>query len=127
MKVSIEIDTQGEGIEAVKIADAIRTALLRLMKNPKTLDALADAVCFYSGISKEELKGESRKKEVVNGRFLFIHIADKMGYDSISGISRYLNRDHSSVLSAKSQVNNFLEMNDPRMTDYVNNFKRYLE
>jgi chromosomal replication initiation ATPase DnaA len=127
MKVSIEIDTEGKGLEAVKIADAIRTALLQLMKNPKTLDALADAVCFYGGISKEELKGESRNKDVINARFLFIHIADLMGYDSLKGIGRYLNRAHNTIMSARDKVNNYLDMKDAIMTDYVNNFKRYLE
>ena len=70
-------------------------------------------------ISPNQILMKNRKHELVLARYLFVHIAVLYKYFDVE-IRRFLNRDHTTVLYAKSAVADFIETRYPLFISYYN-------
>lgn len=85
-----------------------------------SFDDVVEFVCNVTGERERDVMKKNRKKELVTARHLIIYYS--FNYCSISKteISRRLNQDHTTILSAIKKVDNFLESGDRIMCNYVN-------
>ena len=79
-------------------------------KTSSQMDIILNTVCSYTGVSPDDIKGKTRKGEVVYARQLCMYYAKKHTKAILSLIgAEYGNRDHSTVLYAIECINNYLE------------------
>lgn len=62
-------------------------------------------------ISTEELRSNSRKRELVEARHIFCYFTKENTKFTLSKIGGLVNRDHASILHAVNLINNLLESN----------------
>lgn len=78
--------------------------------------------CFQFFLPKQyqktlELTSKSRKREIVELRFIFYFLARRMNY-TLKQISTYLKKDHSTVIYGLEMFKNLYETNDNFRTLY---------
>ena len=62
--------------------------------------AIQDEICVAFGLTRDELLGESKVKEIVHPRILAMEVARFLTQASYPAIGRAFNRDSSTVQSA---------------------------
>ena len=77
---------------------------------------IARLVPAATGISWGRITGKQRAQEVVNARWLAMHMLYQRGY-SLSEIGRLLGKDHTTVLHARDSWNTFYC--DPKNADFA--------
>lgn len=75
------------------------------------LDRILNIVCTHLGVSVEDVKSTSRKAEITEARHYYCYLASKAycGYKLVR-IGKEVNRDHATVLHAKSKILNYLDV-----------------
>ena len=66
-------------------------------------------ICKYYSLTTEQIKGKSRKREIVKARFISIYIIKNETDFTLSAIRRIFNRDHSTILHSIKIINNTIE------------------
>lgn len=91
---------------------------------------IIEAVEIVTGLDFDQFNVKSRKSEVVDARFLFIHFVHKRLRFKLSMIGRIMQgRDHSTIIHANKEVDNWLS--NPkfykRENNLINDIARHLE
>jgi chromosomal replication initiator protein len=76
---------------------------------PPTLDAIQDAVCAASGLTREQLLAPSRSPRVARPRQLAMYLTRELTSLSLAEIARAFDRDHTTVMHAIRAVSHRLE------------------
>ena len=69
-----------------------------------TVDKIFTAVFRKYGISKEDLIGPKRNKEIANARHVAIYLIREMTEMSFPNISKVFNRDHATIMSSYNKA-----------------------
>ena len=99
-----------------------------ISENEVRFEAVARAVCDLFNVTMPDLRGRCRQQWIVIPRHIAIYLALKYcrgGYRSLNSIGRLFNRDHSTVLHAKRQIEKFLLL-DERVQEMVAKLERDL-
>ena len=95
--------------------------------NVLSLDTITDAVCAYYNITKEEIKGAKKTKNIAEARQIDIYLINDMISCPLMTIGNYLgNRDHSTIIYARDKVTDQLK-NDNRIKLVVKDIRNMIE
>jgi len=89
-----------------------------------TLDGIIDFACRNFGLSPQELASKSRKRQVVVARNLACYLARKHTSLSLEQIGSRLNRRHSTVLKAITNVEREISTDTPLGRQLSNTMER---
>lgn len=65
------------------------------------------------GVTKEQIQSESRKREIVIARQIFVGLQKEYGSPlTLKKLGKIMNRDHSTVIYARSKFNTMVETKD---------------
>ena len=84
---------------------------------PGFVPTFESVICSYTGITKDRIRSLTRKREVVFARHMSFHYLSTMSNSSLRDIGRIYNKDHATVIHAKSEHQNL----------YAENFKGYAD
>ena len=89
-----------------------KSVLDRLNRNRKqeiSIDYIKRIVCSYYNLSEEQLLAKTRKREIVQARYLSMYFAKMFTKCSLTGIGTQIGKkDHATVLYACKMVNNLI-------------------
>ncbi|MBQ5996693.1 MAG: chromosomal replication initiator protein DnaA [Bacteroidales bacterium] len=89
-----------------------KSVLERLNRNRKqeiSIDYIKRVVCSYYNLSEEQLLAKTRKREIVQARYLSMYFAKMFTKCSLTGIGTQIGKkDHATVLYACKTVNNLM-------------------
>ena len=92
-----------------------------------SLDTITDAVCAYYNITKEEIKGAKKTKNIAEARQIDIYLINDMLSVPLMSIGNYLgNRDHSTIIYARDKVTDQLKT-DNRIKMVVKDIRNMIE
>jgi chromosomal replication initiator protein len=87
-------------------------------------DILFKTIEFRLGVTKAQLQSQTRKRTVVIPRQVFCYLMYKTGKFSYDAIGKLVgDRDHTTVLHSVKTVEDFLEIEDPKLTEIYNKIK----
>lgn len=69
-----------------------------------TVDKIFTAVFKRYGITKEDIIGQKRNKDIANARHIVIYLIREITEMSLPNIGKILNRDHSTVLTSIDKI-----------------------
>ena len=70
-----------------------------------SMDTITDAVCAYFNVTKEEIKGAKKTKNIAVARQIDIYLINDMLSVPLMSIGNYLgNRDHSTIIYARDKI-----------------------
>ena len=91
-----------------------------------TSDKIISSVCAFYKISRENLLGKSKKKELVQPRQICAFLmCDIMNIPLVSIGEAMGGRDHTTIIHSREKVNNLLKVND-RVAKEVNDIKNII-
>ena len=96
-----------------QIAD-LREQLIDPYEPPKfdmEMNDLLTIVSKATNITKREILGNSRKREIIQARGLFCYMAVRNLKKMTTTTGRFLNRDHSTIINAVKNYDGYIEMN----------------
>lgn len=96
-----------------QIAD-LREQLIDPYEPPKfdmEMNDLLTIVSKATNITKREILGNSRKREIIQARGLFCFMAVRNLKKMTTTTGRFLNRDHSTIINAVKNYDGYIEMN----------------
>lgn len=85
-----------------------------------TMQEVLDAVCHSTGILPDEIISKCRKIEYVRARHLFCYVCARHLRLPLTKIGLFIERDHSSVIHARQQYQDFLDMGYQPEVSYYN-------
>lgn len=92
--------------------DFAKSVLDRLNRNQKqeiSIDYIKRVVCSYYNLSEEQLLASTRKREIVQARYLSMYFAKMFTKCPLTGIGAQIGKkDHATVLHACKTVNNLI-------------------
>ena len=95
--------------------DLVERVVKRAIKTdniPLTVDDILEHVCSFYGVSPNDVKGKSRKREVVVPRQLSMYLAKKYTNLPVSRIGKLIgSRDHSTVLHSIALIEETINSN----------------
>lgn len=95
--------------------DLVERVVKRAIKTdniPLTIDDILEHVCRHYGVTPNDVKGKSRKREVVVPRQLSMYLAKKYTNMPVSRIGKLIgSRDHSTVLHSIEQIEETINSN----------------
>ena len=74
--------------------------------SPELINKIVDAVCMKFHVSKPNIFGKDRHREVVRARSILYNLLHEYCDISISSISRYFGQDHTTVLHSLNNKQN---------------------
>ena len=74
-----------------------------------TSDKIIDAVCRKMGVTREEILGKKRNKELVEPRQICIYLMWKNLNIPMSSIGKIFNRDHTTAIHARDKINELVK------------------
>lgn len=99
---------EAQGITAAQLSEAIRLFLIDDCVKPQTKLRIADiqgSVCAKADISREELLGQCRSKNIVKPRHVAMALCKRLTLHSLPEIGRaFGDRDHTTILSATRKL-----------------------
>ena len=107
--------------EVVTMEDAIKGVATRVKDKKKRvgIDDIQKFVADKYGIKLSDIKGKSRKKEIVNPRQIAMFLSREILEDSLVTISNAFDRDHTTVMHGIDKIQKQIEEDD--------NFKEEIE
>lgn len=96
-----------------QIAD-LREQLIDPFEPPQFDMEMTDLLTIVSkatNITKREILGNSRKREIIQARGLFCYMAVRNLKKMTTTTGRFLNRDHSTIINAVKNYDGYIEMN----------------
>jgi len=107
--------------EAIKVientmedkSDSIRNAII---------DIVLHNVCIYFGVTRNDMEGKTRQREIVQARHCYFAISkDFLPHDiSLASIGSYTNNDHATVIHGIRKINEAKDVKDVLYYDYLN-------
>lgn len=84
-----------------------------------TIESIIHIISFQFGLTINDIKGKSRKKNIVYPRQLAMYIARQITTFTVSEIGNVFNRDHSTVLHSIDAIEE-RKLNNPHEESYIN-------
>jgi len=96
-------------IDEEVIAHALRD--IAVVRDPKriTPDVIIDCVSEYYGLSAEQVRGDSRKKEIALARHMAVYLTREMTGLSLPRIGDAFGRDHSTIINSCDKIAKLME------------------
>jgi len=92
-----------------------------------TIEDIQHIVCEHLGISEDEVRGDTRKREIVRARQIAMYFAKKHTQHSLKSIGLHFGgRDHSTVIHANNTVDDRMDSND-QFRETVNEIAQKIE
>lgn len=88
-----------------------------------TLDRVFITVTKKYGISKEEMIGPKRNKEIANARHACVYLIRQVTDMSLPAIAKVFNRDHATIMSSLKNIDS-RSKTDPDLMTELNDMKR---
>ena len=113
--------------DLLKFRDRIDSMILHIKMFKQTtgvgsdrtkINIIFNAVLNYYDLTKGELKGKSRKGEVVVARQFFCALARELTELSYQSIGDYVNRDHATVMHSTRVIDNSKDTADTLYDHY---------
>ena len=82
-----------------------------------------DRTCMTGNISKEDLIGPKRNKEIASARHVAIYLIREMTEMSFPNISKVFNRDHATIMSSYNKATSMYQL-DPMFSLEINDMKK---
>ena len=82
---------------------------------PETI--LGETARYYQ-VSAEDIKGQSRQKNIVTARHITAYLIRNLTNLSLPGIGEFLNRDHATVLASIRKIENQIK-SDKKLSDTI--------
>lgn len=100
--------------EVVTMEDAIKGVATRVKDKKKRvgIDDIQKYVADKYGIKLSDIKGKSRKKEIVNPRQIAMFLSREILEDSLVTISNAFDRDHTTVMHGIDKIQKQIEEDD---------------
>ena len=97
---------KGDGRNTITMDDAIKGVNTRTLNKKKhvSIDDIQKKVADTYSIKLSDLKGKSRKKEIVNPRQIAMYLARDILDDSLVTISNAFERDHTTVMHGIDKI-----------------------
>lgn len=92
--------------------------LITSFKTKSTLNKLLHIISEETDINISTLKSCSRKRHIVEARYIYFFLARKLTDFSLSDISSLLNKNHSTVLYGIKTVNDISEIKQQALLIY---------
>jgi len=112
-----------------QIAD-LRQQLIKPYEPPQfdlEMNELLTIVSKVTNITKREILGDSRKREIIQARGLFCYMAVKNLSKMKITTGRFLNRDHTTIINAVKKYDGYIEMNVQPESKYYETALAHLE
>lgn len=112
-----------------QIAD-LREQLIDPFEPPKfdmQMNDLLTIVSKTTNITKREILGNSRKREIIQARGLFCYMAVRNLNKMRTTTGQFLNRDHSTIINAVKNYDGYIEMNVKPEVKFYETAVAYLE
>jgi len=91
-----------------------------------TVDKIFSTVYKRYGISKEDIVGTKRNKEIANARHIMCYLIREVTEMSFPNIGKLMNRDHATILSSYEKIKKKL-FSDPIFAIEMHEIKRELD
>lgn len=65
-----------------------------------TLDSIFKQIENHTTINYFQIKSKSRKREIVEARYIAIHLINKYQMNTLVNLGKIINRDHSTIIYA---------------------------
>ncbi len=122
-KVHFYANLIGEKIATIEILQEVLKDSALSTKQSLTSDKIIDSVCKYFSITKEDLIGKKKNKEIVEPRQIAMYLVYDMLDLPLTSIGQIFGgRDHTTVIHAREKVTNLIKIN-PRVKNFVNDIK----
>lgn len=72
-------------------------------------EAMINQICEIIGVTVNQFKGKTRKREVVTSRIMFSYFMKKFTTRSLAYIGSRMNRDHATIMNQLKTFNNLIE------------------
>ena len=90
-------------------------------------DQIAGEVCKVTRVSMDDIKSDSRKKEIVQARHLICFCAKRFTRLNFRQIGELIgDRDHTTVISGINRLKDLIDAHDEQACDLVNKVNRRL-
>ncbi len=101
--------------------------LVQEQKATLTIEDIQHIVCEHMDVSEDQMRGKTRKREVVRARQIAMYFSKKHTQHSLKDIGLHFGgRDHSTVIHANNTVDERMETND-QFRDTVEEIGRKIE
>jgi chromosomal replication initiator protein len=101
------------------LAKEVLHDLFQEQKATLTIDDIQRIVCEHLGVSEEQMRGQTRKRDIVRARQIAMYFVKKHTQHSLKDIGLHFGgRDHSTVIHANNTVEDRME-NDESFRDTV--------
>ena len=102
---------KSDGRIEVSMEDAIKGVGTRVKNKRKklTIADIQQAVCNKYNVKLADLKGKSRKKEIVNPRQIAMYISRELLDDSLVTIANAFDRDHTTVIHGIDKITDLMD------------------
>ncbi|BDV02112.1 MAG: chromosomal replication initiator protein DnaA [Candidatus Hepatoplasma vulgare] len=90
-----------------------------------TKENIIFTISKYFGISKSDLLGPTRKKEIVFARNISIYLIRELMNDSLIEIGRFFKRDHSTIIVSLNKTKNTINTNI-KLNETIQEIKKML-
>ena len=96
------------------------------LKNDLTADKVIDVVCDYFNITKEDITGKKKNKEIVEPRMIAIYLISELLSLPLVNIGKIFGgRDHTTIMHSRDKISQDLKVNRKTQT-LVNEIKNLL-
>lgn len=96
------------------------------LKNDLTADKVIDVVCDYFNITKEDITGKKKNKEIVEPRMIAIYLISELLSLPLVNIGKIFGgRDHTTIMHSRDKISQDLKVNRKTQT-LVNEIKNML-
>lgn len=120
---------KSDGREVVTMEDAIIGVGTRV-KNKKKHIGIEDIQKYVAdkyGVKLSELKGKSRKKEIVNPRQIAMYLSREILSDSLVTIANSFDRDHTTIIHGIEKIQNQMQEDENFKTEVESLLKEITE
>lgn len=109
---------------SLELAKTVMKNIIKDIETEVGIDFIQKTVSEYYGINLEDLKAKTRKKEIVTARQVAMYFSKEFTNHSLKSIGYHFGgRDHSTVIHAVQNVNDYME-NDVPYRNSVNELKK---
>jgi DnaA-like protein len=93
--------------------ESLEKQMVREKEGQKRLNEILEIVCQVTGATPEQLRSKETNREVSDARRLFWHVTGLIkDYDfTLATLGAFFNRDHSTVIAARSKTEELLAYN----------------
>ena len=122
-KVSFYASLLGEKSATLEVVHEALKDAVNSTKVSLTSDRILDSVCKYFNVSKEDIIGKKKNKEIVEPRQIAMFLMYEMLDLPLTSIGQIFGgRDHTTVMHAREKVTDMIKNNN-RIKVIVNDLK----